>query len=196
MDYRSMTPFITIITPSIQRDELLRCCYSVNTQVLRDWQHIVMLDVETVDEKMFDLIRHPQRLVIQCDHPHKNFGNTCRHNGWMYAKGEWTLCLDDDNYLADNNVLQDLAEILVHVPEPWSLWPILRHGERFFNDPPGVCRTDTANMIFRTDMARWPNLPEYAADGMLAEFLRQSYPYAAFANFRPIVVMEASRNGK
>jgi glycosyltransferase involved in cell wall biosynthesis len=191
-----MKPFITIITPSLQRDSLLRCVQSVNDQTLRDWQHIIMLDVAEVNEAMFRAVHHPQRIVIQCDYPHRNFGNTCRHLAWQYVQGEWTLCLDDDNFLADKDTLKDLSEILVHISEPWTLWPILRHGKRFFNDPPGNCHTDTANMIVRTEMARWPDGPEYTMDGIFCEQLKAKYPYVAFPNFRPIVVMERSSEGK
>jgi glycosyltransferase involved in cell wall biosynthesis len=165
---------LSIITPTIARPSLARCRESVQSQTFTDWEHIVVVDSPRSN----------------------NFGNTPRHNGWREATGDWVFYLDDDNYLAHPNALRDVAEALEGIQEQWAIFPIMRHGSRFFNDPPGLCMTDTANMVIRREIARWPNIPDYTADGILCEQLRTKYPYAAFPNVSPIVVMEKSSEGK
>jgi hypothetical protein len=193
-----VTPYFSIITPSLQRQSLLRTCESVNTQTFKKWQHVVALDVAILDEELFRRIDHPQRFVYQCDYPHRNYGNTCRHKAWEFATGEYVLGLDDDNWLDGNRVLEDIHSALtgpLFDPPDWAIFPIMRHGQRFFHDPPGLCMTDTANVVARREIARWPNVPDYTADGHLVEGLKK-YPYMAFPMFRPIVVMPKSSEGK
>jgi len=183
---------LSIITPTIQRESLIRTCQSVNEQTFTDWQHIVMVDCPQMDIELLKKLTHPNRIFKLCDAPHKNFGNTCRHNAWEMATGEYILYLDDDNYLMDNKILEDIAPLLTG---PWCLFPIFRHGSRFYNDPPRLCQTDTANFIVKKEFGRWLNITNYEADGLLVESLKQ-YPYRAFPNFRPIVNMPASNGGK
>lgn len=173
----------TIITPTVLRDSLLKTCESVNVQTCADWQHIVMVDCAPKPE-MLERIEHPQRIIAFCDKPHHNGGNTCRHNAWELATGDMVFYLDDDNYLADERVLEDLKVVTT----PWALFPILRHGKRFMFDPPKPCYVDTGNVIARRDIARWPDIEAYCSDGVWVEGLKQ-YPYQAFPDFRPIMVM-------
>lgn len=191
-----MKPVFTIITPSLQRDTLYRACASVDSQSLALWEHLVMLDVAEVNEAMFHAIYHPQRRVMQCDYPHRNYGNACRNRAWEMATGDWLLYLDDDNYLANPNVLQRISEALEGRIEQWALFPITRHGQRFYRDPPGTCYVDTANMVIRREVGQWPDGPEYTMDGIFCERLKDKYPYAAFPDMEPIVVMEHSLEGK
>lgn len=173
----------TIITPTVQRESLLKTCESVTNQTCTEWQHIVMVDCE-VGLPILSAITHPQRLIVKCPKAHHNGGNTCRHTAWELAQGEYVYYLDDDNFLADERVLEDLKIVTT----PWSLFPILRHGFRFFYDPPQPCYVDTGNVIARRDIGRWPDIEAYCSDGVWVEGLKQ-YPYQAFPDFRPIMVM-------
>ena len=87
----------TIITPTLQRSSLVRACNSVDSQSYSDWQHLVMVDRAKLDHALLAGIHHPQRSVIKCAVPHHNYGNTCRHNAWELATGDYCLMLDDDN---------------------------------------------------------------------------------------------------
>ena len=185
-------PRFTIITPTLQRESLVRCCESVDKQTFRSWEHVVMADVEQLDQELVSRVRHSGRLIAKCKSPHQNFGNTCRHNAWTFANGQYLLYLDDDNYLADDRILEDMMNLIV---TPWALFPILRHGGKFFTDPPRSCHVDTANVVVSREIGRWPNIPDYTADGQFVESLLK-YPYQAFPDFRPIVVMEKSNEGK
>lgn len=185
-------PKFSIITPTIQRPSLSDCVNSVNSQTFTDWEHIVQID--NVGQQEYGA---GNRKVFCCGVRHGNFGNTCRHLAWEKATGEWLLHLDDDNTLADINVLEDLAFLLQDADFDWAIIPMLRHGHRFFNDPPGLCMTDTANVIVRRDIGQWPDGPEYTMDGIWVERLKVSHPnYMALPGIRPLVVMEKSSEGK
>jgi len=186
---------ISIITPTLQRDSLRRCCESIDKQSYSDWEHIVWIDDEIREEWVTSELFHPQRKILTEHRRLGNFGNTARHFAWYLTDGDFLLYLDDDNYLADDHILGDLAVTLSTVPH-WAVFPILRHGYRFFHDPPGNCLVDTANMLIRREIAQWPDGPEYTMDGIFCEQLKAKYPYVAFPEMRPIVIMETSNRGE
>lgn len=197
----------SIITPTLQRESLRKACESVNSQTHTDWEHIVMVDCEELKDITLE-IEHPNRKIILCIDPHKNYGNTCRHNAMGFVTGDYVLYLDDDNWLADENILKDIAKEIIdlayihHIDgnqqyPPWCLFPILRHGHRFYTDPPRSCHVDTANLCIRREYARWPDGPQYTMDGIFCDQLVVDHPnYVAFPDFRPIVVMPSSSEGK
>ncbi len=188
---------ISIITPTLQRESLRRCCESIDRQSYMDWEHIVVADSDQKDYTIWDWhqIRDEKRLLMRSPKPTRNFGNTQRHIAWQFTDGDFIMYLDDDNYLADENVLRDIATAVSDV-EYWAIFPILRHGRHFFYDPPGSCYVDTANMVIRREIGQWPNRDEYTLDGIFCDELKAKYPYAAFPNMRPIVVMETSGRGE
>ena len=190
-----MSRFISVVTPTLQRESLIHCCAAVNAQSFTDWHHVVVVDCDNFNLPMMAKIAHPQRTIIKCGHPHKNFGNTCRNTGWKYTDSEWVSYCDDDNFYAHADVFAELNEALRDV-EYWAIAPILRHGQVFFHDPPGCCYVDTANMIIRREIAQWPNRDEYTLDGIFCDELKAQYPYKAFPNMNPIVVMPHSNEGK
>lgn len=177
----------TIITPTVLRHSLLRTCESVDQQACTDWQHLVMVDCDITDNAILKHIAHPHRQIVQCLTAHHNGGNTCRHNAWDRALGEYLFYLDDDNWFTDDNILEDLKIVTT----PWALFPILRHGQRFFCDPPSPCYVDTGNVIARREIGLWPDIEAYCSDGVWVDGLKQ-YPYQAFPDFRPIMVMPTS----
>lgn len=193
-----MNPFFSIVTPTLQRDSLRRTCESIDAQTFQSWEHIVIVDAEGIDANR-NIFGSPtrKRWVMECGVRHNNFGNTCRHNAWAETTGSYLIYCDDDNYFAHPNVLTDIyTELgLLDNDYDWALFPIHRHGFVFLMDPPGMCMTDTANMVIKREFARWPDTPVREADGMLAEKLKASHPYVAFPNCPPIIIMEKSSNG-
>jgi glycosyltransferase involved in cell wall biosynthesis len=192
-----MTKF-SIITPTLMRNSLFACCSSIELQTCADWEHIVQIDEpnSSVDHGMIFELAHPKRKFSCCEVRHNNFGNTCRHLAWERCTGDWVIHLDDDNFLHDPNVLKRIDSYLDGMKEKWAIFPIMRHGQRFFSDPPGTCYVDTANMVIRREIAQWPNRDEYTLDGIFCEQLKEKYPYASFPEVEPIVVMEHSSEGK
>jgi hypothetical protein len=190
-------PFFSIITPSLQRESLVRLCRSVEANPEYLWEHIVALDSPTPDWGLIAKCAHPNRNFLFCGERHGHYGNHARVMACDAATGNYFVWADDDNYFAYENVLHDMAMALESAGNPpFALFPIMRHGSYFLYDPPGMCRTDSANIVVKRDIGRWPDIEAREADGVLVERLRDNYPYVSFPDFKPIIVMEHSSNGE
>ena len=174
----------SIITPTILRESLLRACHSVDVQTCQDWEHIIMVD-SGHNDTLLEKIKHSQRHIFFCDMPHRNWGNTCRFNAYEKTQGDYLYSLDDDNYLADEKVLEDLKA----VTKPWAIFPILdckpvrgepRRNTLFYN-PPRRGQSDGGSILVRREIGRWPNALvgelTYDLDGQHIERLSVTYPY-------------------
>jgi glycosyltransferase involved in cell wall biosynthesis len=187
----------TIITPTICRKSLLRLCKSIDRQIQSDWEHLVIVDIprEDITKKESRIIASipskVNRSYFYCNKRHDNYGHSCRHHAWGHAKGDYILYVDDDDYLADDNVLKTLNS----VTEPWAVFPVRRHGKLFFHLPPGSCKTGTGMFIHKKEIGRWPDSDSYTADGSFVDGLMQKYPYQIL-NSRPLVVLPKSSVGK
>lgn len=190
------TMTFSIITPTIQRESLVRCCESVSNQTYTRWEHLVQIDRMSINLALIGSVMHPQRTISPCFAEHRNYGNTCRHMAWEGCTGDYLLYLDDDNYLADENVLSDLAAALVDRPD-YACFPIMRFGQRFFDPNPRSCHADTANIVVKREYGRWPDRPEYTADGFWIDAMRSdpSLVLESFPDFRPIVIMPQQGKG-
>lgn len=183
----------SIITPSLNREFLKKCCESVDSQTYDSWEHLIAFDgipsnriYQTHDKRKYLSFRQTRQ-----------WGNYQRHSAWKYASGDYILHLDDDDSLFHKDALKDMAERLELANNPaWSIFPIHRHGSIFLMDPPGMCRTDTANLVIRREFSQWPNTEAREADGMLTERLLAEHPYMSFPNCKPIVLKEHSSDGR
>lgn len=184
-------PYFSIITPSLMRPSLVATCDSIDSQTFRDFEHIVQLDVETIDNLIFARIDHPQRWVFQCERPHRDGGNTCRRLAWEKSTGIYQWCVDDDNTVADERILEDMADALECAGRPdWGLFSITRLGLRFYADPPRSCHVDSMNVVIKREFAQWPDTDSYCSDGILVDgLIERGIPYAAFPDHRPIGVI-------
>jgi hypothetical protein len=193
-----MKPFFSIITPTIQRLSLVRLCESIDAQAFESWEHIIAVDSDVVDFGLMAKFADHRRGILSMGKRYNNYGNTPRHEAWEAVNAEWIWHVDDDNYLSDPDILLYLSTVLAKLSSEikFAIFPILRHGSVFFNDPPGLCMTDTMNVIVRREVGRWPDGPEYTMDGIWVEALKARYKYAAFPDFIPIGVMEKSSEGK
>jgi hypothetical protein len=144
---------------------------------------------------MFENIKHPNRIVLPCMVPNgyaHSYGHPCKHYAYPIAKGDYLFNLDDDNFFVHAEALQDLKQ----VTGQWAIFPMLRFGGRFFNDPPGPSLTASENFMVRREIGRWLNTDQYAADAFLIEQLKAKYPYQAFPDMRPAVSVEVQQMGK
>lgn len=188
--------FFTIITPTVERGSLSATCASVDKQTFRDWEHLIQVDSEAVTRP--DLYAaSPWRSVEACGQRHNNFGNTCRHTAWARARGKYIVYLDDDNFLLDEYVLENMQEALTYNSAwpKWALFPILRYDQKFFNYPPRVNHVDTANVVVAREFARWPSIPDYTADGQFIESISGLQPHLQFPDFRPMIHVPVSSYG-
>lgn len=183
----------SIITPSLNRDSLERCCESVDAQTFTGgFEHLIAFDGFPGNRTY----AHPKNRNLYSFRETHQWGNFQRHSAWKYAEGEYLIYCDDDNTLASPDALKDIADRLELAGNPvWAIFPIMRHGRWFFNDPPGMCMTDTANIVVKREFGRWPDIEAREADGVLADRLKAEHPYVAFPDCPPIVIMERSSNG-
>lgn len=184
------------MTPTICRQSLLRLCGSIDSQTQSDWEHLIVIDVpreqmtQNQRETMAAISPRPNRSYFYCDRKHNNYGHTCRHLAWERAKGDYVLYVDDDDYLADKDVLCALDS----VTEPWAVFPILRHGQVFLHVPPGLYKTGTGMFIHKKEIGRWPDSDSYEADGLFVEELKRKYAFQVVES-RPMVVQPTSSYG-
>jgi glycosyltransferase involved in cell wall biosynthesis len=210
----------SIITPTLVRPTLKRLCDSIDAQTNGDWEHIIMVDVPLVVNKekraiVESVSGDPRRQVFRCGKNHRDYGNTCRWNAWSQAQGDYILYLDDDDYYADDKVLETLDQ----VKAPWAIFPCQRCGEYWLQDPPGMLKTGSNMFMHRREIGRYPceahcdehkeiidHLKKihphdsmhdhlYAADGMLVEHLKKTHPYEVISG-RPLTIYERANRGK
>lgn len=185
----------SIVTPTILRPSLRRLCESIDAQTEKDYEHVVIVDMPfmSVNDEQGELLQSiaqdPRRVIYHCVRRHNNYGHTCRHNVHRVLIGEYVFYVDDDDYLADDNVLTTLN--MVH--KDWAIFPVMHYGSYFFNDPPGLCKTGTGMFIHKKEIGRWPDDNSYEADGHFVETLR-NYPYDALSVV-PMVIQEKASRG-
>jgi hypothetical protein len=193
-------PTFSIITATVQRDSLMGCCLSVDTQLDFTaggiWQHIVVVDGGFLNSELLNAVRHPNRTIICLGARCQNFGNTPRHIGWRLAYKDYVIYLDDDNYFTRPDALADISRVLDNPRPDWAVFPILRFGSIFFSDDPRCCHVDTANMVIRREIGQWPNRDEYTLDGIFCDSLKESFPYIAFPEVSPIITVPMMSRGE
>jgi len=188
----------SIVTPTIIRPSLEKLCQTVDNQSDKDYEHILIVDMPfkefVADEerrnRLSSIPANLQRKFFYCDKRHMNYGHTCRHNIAPLLRGDYVLYVDDDDYLADNDVLRTLQA----VTKDWAIFPIRRYGSLYFQNPPGLCKTGTGMFIHKRELGVWPDRNEYEADGHFVEELIKKAPYEVL-NTRPLVIMEVSSRG-
>jgi glycosyltransferase involved in cell wall biosynthesis len=186
----------SIITPTICRSSLLRLCRSIDRQTRSNWEHLLVVDCPQdalTDEQrkvIASIRRCDNRAFFYCDRRHNNYGHTCRHQIWSRAQGDYILYVDDDDYLADENVLATLDSVTA----PWAVFPVLRHGHRFLHLPPGTLKTGTGMFIHQREIGRWHDSDSYTADGAFVDELVAKYPWEVLDS-RPLVVLPWSNQG-
>jgi hypothetical protein len=148
-----------------------------------------------MDSGLLHGIQRPNRTIICLGARCQNFGNTPRHIGWKLADKDYCIYLDDDNYFTRPDALADISRALDGPRPDWAVFPIMRHGSRFFSEDPRCCHVDTANMVIKREIAQWPNRDEYTLDGIFCDELKSRYPYIAFPEVAPIIDVPVMSRG-
>lgn len=193
-----LRPKLSIITPTLLRDSLAKCCASIDSQTLTSWEHVVAIDLPEADAGRVAELAHPQRRFLHCGKRHRDGGNTPRRNAWKYTNGRVLFYLDDDNYLASDDALERIWLTLEANSFPdVAFFPITRLGQRFFPDgAPRNCHVDTANLVVKREFGQWPDTDAYGSDWVLIESLIAKHPYAMFPNEAPIAVVPVINGGR
>ncbi len=184
-------PKFTLLTPTIERSELVRCCRSVNQQTYPHWQHIVILDGADWSISIKEL-EHPNRVFLVSGMRHHDVGNAARHLAYDHIDGDYVIGLDDDNYLLHNQALKNVERGSRR--GRLGRLPHCLDGPLFFSGSAGRGRTDLAQMVYRPviggEQIRFPRVPDYDADGILCERLKKLCPPRMLTGVGPLVMYE------
>lgn len=132
---------INIITRTSDRPKgFARCCRSIDTQTYKNINHIVCVDNETDKEYVTWENRVPimvdRDALINADTSvDPKAGPYSPHNLYMnelhkYVKEGWVMYLDDDNYLANDHVIQDIVNAIEKNDENTMIfWRIFFAGQ-------------------------------------------------------------------
>lgn len=190
----------TIITPSIGRKSLERCCESVDRQEYKQWHHFVIFDDAN---PQFSRFRHIRRRSWCDKGPIDCWGSWQRHQAWPHMfshRDGYIIYLDDDNYLEDETALSRVAEALYRTDYPdVAIFPILREGEFFSASPIELGRTDASQIIHKPRVgpfyAQHPIVCDYKADGYFLKIL-EIFTKPVAMTTDPIIVYPKASMGK
>lgn len=180
----------SIITASIQRESLVKCCESVDRQTFADWEHLIWVDKEVDWISAQEL--NGKRFYFS-DGRHGDYGNTPRNRAWLRATGDWVIVLDDDNFFLRPDALSIIARTL-NKSVGVNIYPILRFGHEFSGVPPKVCHVDSANAVFRRDVGPWPIGPEYTMDGIFIERVANEHGWSSHST-APLISVPVQGKG-
>jgi hypothetical protein len=190
--YQDSTKF-TIMTPTIERDVLKRCCESVNKQTYDNWEHLVIIDGDKINIDVNEApYKHPNRRFLKSGKRHHDVGNHARNMAFDEVKGDYIMYLDDDNYFMHEFVLKILSEKVKDTD--WGVYPVVLEGKYFFNDPPGLKKTDVSQIVHKPvikgEKITYPAEQEYDADGRFIERLKKISKPKMLIDVGPLVMYE------
>lgn len=207
----------SILTPTLCRPSLLKTAESILNQTNGDFEWWIAVDVPLIihpeKRKIIEsLPKDPRIKIHRCNKNHHDYGNSCRYALHDKAVGDYICYLDDDDMYADNEVLETLNQVTY----PWATFPTMRWGSFYSVDPPGFNKSGSGMFIHRREIGRYPckdhceihqefmkkakkEFPHhdllYAADGLLAQYLYENYPYQRL-ECRPLTIYQKSNRGE
>jgi glycosyltransferase involved in cell wall biosynthesis len=172
---------ITIITPTYNRDKniLLRCIKSVDSQIYQNFKHVIIVDDEKfephISSDFIDLYSNDKRTFIKLGYRSNNYGNTPRQTAINNANTDYIVFLDDDNIIFPNYLSELIKGIddydigickIVHLgPLPPKLYPPPKILD---GNPPVLQNIDTLQVMVKTIIMKkegWEVDKGYLADG-------------------------------
>jgi hypothetical protein len=136
-----IAPTFSIITPTILRATAQRTIESVDAQIGKNYEHLVVVD--GVGRYPLSWMSNPRRRVYHCPERHNDSGSSCR--AWVirkHARGEFVIYVDDDDYLMPYATQELERQVFLE----FGVYPVLLGGEHWLRLPPGECRTPTCGM--------------------------------------------------
>ena len=137
----------------------------VNNQTYQNWEHLI-----SIDRLGFNLESDDERRKIRpCLVEHNTWGNSCRHNLWAEATGDWILYLDDDDILYPGALAEVAQAIEANPGLDWGYFAIKLGTNKFFNYPPGGGLITGGQIFHRRILldgseGRWYDNGNYGAD--------------------------------
>jgi len=186
----------SILTPWLPPRDIQKAIGYINAQTYENWEHLISIDrlgysVESDDER---------RRIYPCEVEHNTWGNTCRHNLWGHATGDWILYLDDDDILYPG-CLERVAQAIEAEPDKdWGYFAIYLGPNIFFHPPPIGGGGITGGQVFHKRIGsdgteyRWHDTVHYGGDWDLVYqyFVRVDKPMISI----PDVLGELPKHGR
>jgi glycosyltransferase involved in cell wall biosynthesis len=176
----------SILTPWLPPRPIRPTIDLINAQTYDNWEHLISID--RLDHAPISS-DDPRRKIYPCAEEHRTWGNTCRHNLWGEATGDWILYLDDDDILYPH-CLERVAQAIEAEPgKDWGYFDILLGGNHFFHVPPaggGI----TGGQVFHKKIGadgtpyRWYDTGNYGGDWDLI------YQYFVRVEKEPILIRD------
>lgn len=160
---------LSIITTTIGRPSLLNLIEALRSQTNRDFEHIIVPDVQHYND----------------------YGHSVRRDAVRNAQGEYILYIDDDDSIIPQGVELILKGLELNNYPNFMIFPCLREGEVFFNIPPGFCRTTSIQYahkrIINNELISFDS-GGYGEDSKWIEKMTQKHGYRAYA-CEPITIV-------
>lgn len=202
---------ISIITPTLLRNELIRCCRQIEKQSVK-WEHILIVDIPETTvtqikeyQDILEQVQHPNRKIYFCPIKHRNYGNSCRHSAWNYCTQDYIIYIDDDDYFTDNAFSIAQSAIIKNNFPDICVCSAKRHGRIFYNKPIGGCKTVQGQYLHKREVngkaMQWLdteiNSSYYMIDSQFIEFIKKNAATIGYADTSdPIVIVERPSCGQ
>jgi glycosyltransferase involved in cell wall biosynthesis len=189
----------TIITPTILRPTFDRTCESIDSQLYKNWHHVVIVDDPLL--KIPSNNPHPNRSWFKCDTNHHNVGNTCRSQAYDFIppRTDYILYLDDDAFLVEDGLAKLYNKLIYSGLPEWGTFTILQYGKLFCHPKPSIGKVDTNQLYHKPVVsgrqARYIDIDRNDADGMMAEWLTKLCDPVVFSDLDPIVETPLKSHG-
>lgn len=189
-----MEPKITIITPTYKRDRntIIRCLRSVDSQTYKNWEHIIcsdgydkkvkeLVEQENCNKRIYDYVKHEGI-----------YANNVRNKMIEKSSGDYILFLDDDNIIFPNylevsvNKLKHTSDKVgfcasktIHfgpLPEDLGEPPVILGVDNI-----NIGSIDTIQLLIKKfalkKIGGWDLKSNYYADGVTYSKLSKEYDY-------------------
>jgi glycosyltransferase involved in cell wall biosynthesis len=163
---------VSVVTPSIGREELHRACISVRdaSRTMNDGmvEHVIVVDGPQHEERVRAIVArltsgplssplyHP--VVVVLPFATKRSGGICRAVGSMLARGTYQCFLDDDNWFAESHLLECVRTMSANPGYHWM------HTARFYVNAAGGANdeifedlSDSLGLLNTVWYSRWLN---------------------------------------
>lgn len=190
-----MDVLFTIITPTFNRQAgiIERCLASVDAQIYKKWEHIIIVDDLNmhphVSSEMVAKYGSDKRTFVCLGKNSNDFGNTPRSFGLSAAVGTHVVFLDDDNIMFPDYLesfyknITNYPHIDIHICKIIHMGPLPEHlgpPPKIINGKPPVVRNiDTLQVCVKSDKMKehgWLNMG-YLADGHTIQSMCKKFEY-------------------
>jgi glycosyltransferase involved in cell wall biosynthesis len=128
-------PFFSIILPTHNgEDRVDKAIHSVLSQSFQDYELIVVCDSCT--DRTSSIVESYADSRIYTIYTKVHNDGLARNHGIDYARGEWILFLDDDDWYLHEYCLQQLADVVGKNNEDILMFSFIITGQRYYRQSP------------------------------------------------------------